>query len=143
MGCAPCVAMTPNPAVLVGLRAEDGLEAAASDLEGWVRRLGFEARFSTSAHEVRSWLDQADFAATFVHSDLGVTEGQAVWRTLRPATARRTVLLTEERRRELWFEALRAGMATVLTLPLVETTVRAALEAVVGRTGAPPRTSTR
>ena len=137
--------MTPNPAVLVGLRAADELEG---DLEGWVRGLGFETRLTTSAREVRSWLGQADeaapsYAATFVDSDLGLAEGEAVWRTLRPAVARRTVLLTRDRRRDLWFEALRAGMATVLTLPLHETTVRAALEAVVGRSGAGPRTSNR
>lgn len=132
--------MTPNPAVLVGLRAERELEA---DLEGWVRRLGFDPRFTTSAREVRTWLGREDFAASFVDSDLGAAEGEPVWRTLRPAAARRTVLLAHDRRRDLWFEALRAGMATVLTLPLYETTVQAALEAVVGRPGAGPRTTTR
>ena len=137
---APAVTMTPNPAVLVGLRATDDLEG---DLEGWVQRLGFETRVSTSAREVRAWLGQGDYAASFVDSDLGLAEGEAVWRTLRPPVARRTVLLTRDRRRDLWFEALRAGMATVLTLPLHETTVHAAIEAVVGRPGTGPRTSTR
>lgn len=137
---APVLAMNANPAVLVGLRAGEGLE---DDLESWVRDLGFETRITTSAREVRTWLGQADYAASFVDCDLGVAEGEAVWRTLRPAVARRTVLLTREARRDLWFEALRTGVATVLTLPLHETTVRAALQAVVGPGGAGPRTSTR
>ena len=132
--------MTTNPAVLVGLRAGEVLEG---DLESWVRGLGFDTHITTSVREVRSWLGQADYAASFVDCDLGVAEGEAVWRTLRPAAARRTVLLARDRRRDLWFEALRTGVATVLTLPLHETTVRAALEAVVGRPGAGPRTSTR
>lgn len=131
--------MTPNPAVLVGLRADTELEG---ELAGWVRGLGFDTRFTTDAHEVRSWLGQTDYAASFVDCDLGLAEGEAVWRTLRPAEARRTVLLTRDRRRDLWFEALRTGVATVLTLPLHETTVRAALQTVVGRPGAGPRTFT-
>ncbi len=132
-------AMTPHPAVLVGLRAETQLE---DELGGWMQRLGFETRFTTDAREVRSWLRQDDYAASFVDADLGRDEGEPVWRTLRPTVARRTVLLAQDRRRDLWFEALRTGVATVLTLPLHETTVRAALEAVVGRPGAGPRTFT-
>ena len=132
--------MTPNPAVLVvGLRTD----AESGDaLEGWVRGLGFETRFTTHPREARSWLGQEDYAASFVDSDLGLGEGEAVWRTLRPAVARRTVLLARDRRRDLWFEALRTGVATVLPLPLHESMVRAALKAVTGRIGTGPRTYT-
>jgi DNA-binding response OmpR family regulator len=132
--------MTPNPAVLVaGLRTD---AESGGALEGWVRSLGFETRFTTNAYEARSWLGQEDYAASFVDCDLGLGEGEAVWRTLRPAVARRTVLLARDRRRDLWFEALRSGVATVLPLPLHESMVLAAIEAVTGRSGAGPRTHT-
>ncbi|MDA1195499.1 MAG: hypothetical protein O2894_09990 [Planctomycetota bacterium] len=133
--------MTLHPAVLVGLRPEPGLAPVrelGADLDGWVRRLGFSTRISTDAREVRSWLGKEQFAVSFVDSDLGLDDGEPVWRTLRPQTARRTVLLVRERRRDLWFEALRTGVATVLTLPLHESVVRAAFRAVVGEPGAEP-----
>jgi DNA-binding NtrC family response regulator len=125
--------MTPNPAVLLGLRPDAGIE---DRLEGWVRRLGYQARCTTDAREIRSWLGREEFAASFVDSDLGSDEGVAVWRTLRPSAARRTVLLVRDRGRDLWFEALRSGVATVLPLPLQEVMVRAALVAVARRGGA-------
>ncbi len=119
--------MTPHPAVLLGLRADD--RELRDPLEGWVRRMGFRTRFTTDAREAASWLRQEDFAANLVDSDMGRAEGEAVWRTIRPAFARRTVLLARSRGRGLWFEALRSGVATVLPLPPLEATVRAALAA--------------
>lgn len=134
--------MTLHPAVLVGLRADAGPARAGSagpgwgeTLEGWMRRLGFHPRITTDAREARAWLVQEEFAVSFVDSDLGRDEGEAVWRTLRPMAARRTVLLARDRGRGLWFEALRSGVATVLPLPPEEAMVRAALEVVARRWG--------
>jgi DNA-binding NtrC family response regulator len=112
---------------MLGLRADD-CELRAP-LEGWVRRLGFRTQFTTDAREAVAWLSQEDFAASIVDSWLGRDEGQEVWRSIRPAFARRTVLLARDQHRGLWFEALRSGLATVLPLPPHEAMVRAAVAA--------------
>jgi DNA-binding NtrC family response regulator len=121
--------MTPHPAILLGLRADD--RELRDPLEGAVRRLGFQTRFTTDVREALAWLRREEFAASFVDSDMGLADGEAVWRTLRPAFARRTVLLARDRNRGLWFEALRSGVATVLPLPAREPMVRAALAAAM------------
>ena len=122
--------MTPNPAVLLGLRASDPEDRSLREqLEGWVRSCGYRTRFTTDAHEAISWLHQEDFAATFVDSDLGRAEGEALWRVIRSIAPRRVVLMARSSRRNLWFEALRTGVATVLPLPPHEAMVQAALRA--------------
>jgi DNA-binding NtrC family response regulator len=127
---AHAVCVTPNPAILLGLRAADSEDRSLRDqLEGWVRGCGYRTRFTADAHEAISWLDQEDFAATFVDSDLGRDEGQALWRMIRPVAARRVVLLARSGGRNLWFEALRTGVATVLPLPPREAMVQAAVRA--------------
>ncbi len=109
-----------------------------------MRRMGFSTRFTTDAREAASWLCQEDFAATFVDSDMGRAEGEALWRTIRPAYARRTVLLARGCGQGLWFEALRSGVATVLPLPPGEAMVRAALAAATHTwTGAGGRLGSR
>ena len=137
--------MTPNPAVLLGLRAS-GLEdrSLRVRMEGWVRRCGYRTRFTDDAHEAISWLGQEDFAATFVDSDMGRAEGEALWRRIRPIASGsygsgsggsgpygscRVVLMARESGRNLWFEALRSGVATVLPFPPREAMVQAALQA--------------
>ena len=125
--------MTPHPAVLLGLRPDEhDVHELREPMEGWMRRLGFQTRFTTDAREAVSWLHQESFAASFVDCDLGTAEGEAVWRSIRPDFARRTVLLARDRGRGLWYEALRSGVATVLPLPPREAMVRAALMAVTG-----------
>lgn len=126
--------MTPHPAVLLGLRARERRQSdLRAQLEGWVQRLGYETRFTADADEAISWMGDEAIAASFFEHDWARAEGQVVWRTLRPTTARRVVLMAPERRRDLWFEALRSGVATVLPLPPRESMVRAALLAVAGR----------
>ncbi len=121
--------MTPHPAIMLGLRADD--RELRDPLEGAVRRLGYQTRFTTDVREALAWLRREEFAASIVDSDMGLAEGEAVWRTLRPVFARRTVLLARDRRPGLWFEALRSGVATVLPLPARESMVRAALAAAM------------
>jgi hypothetical protein len=122
--------MTPHPTVLLGLRAGGREETDLRVLlEGFVRRLGFETRFTDVAGEARAWLLAEAFAASLVDSDMGRSGGEAVWRALPLGAARRTVLLARDGGRDLWFEALRSGVATVLPLPPQEASVRAALVA--------------
>jgi DNA-binding NtrC family response regulator len=122
--------MTPHPAVLLGLRASDSGDRVLRDrLEGWVRRCGFRTRFTADAHEAVSWLEQEAFAATIVDSDLGLAEGEAVWRVIRSPVEQRVVLMARDRRQALWFEALRKGVTTVLPMPPREAMVKAALAA--------------
>ncbi len=141
--------MTPHPAIMLGLRADD--RELRDPLEDWVRRLGFQTRFTTDVREAVAWLRREDFAASIVDSDLGRDEGEPVWRTLRPVFARRTVLLARGELaggpgRGLWFEALRSGVATVLPLPARESMVRAAVAAAThawrGRAATPGWRST-
>jgi DNA-binding NtrC family response regulator len=125
--------MTPNPAVLLSLRAQDRGERVLRDhLEDWVQRCGFPTRFTEDAEEAVSWMGEGPFVASFVDSELQRPGGAAVWRLVRPTAVRRVVLMARERGRDLWFEALRSGVATVLPLPPQEAMVRAALEAVAG-----------
>lgn len=103
-------------------------------MEGWVRRCGYRTRFTDDAHEAISWLGREDFAATFVDSDMGRAEGEALWRRIRPIApgpygSCRVVLMARESGRNLWFEALRSGVATVLPFPPHEAMVQAALRA--------------
>jgi DNA-binding NtrC family response regulator len=123
--------MTPHPAVLLGLRPRE--RELRAQLEGWVQRLGYQTRFTADADEAIAWMGDEAIRASFLDCDMERAEGQAIWRTLRPTAARRVVLMAPERRRDLWFEALRSGMATVLPLPPREPMVRAALLAVAGR----------
>jgi DNA-binding NtrC family response regulator len=127
--------MMTNPAVLLGLRASGSEDRSLRvRMEGWVRRCGYRTRFTDDAHEAISWLGQEDFAATFVDSDMGRAEGEALWRRIRPAASgpqgsRRVVLMAREQGRNLWFEALRNGVVTVLPFPPREAMVQAALRA--------------
>lgn len=120
--------MTPHPSVLLGLRDSD----LGDRLGGWVRDRGFRTCFTDDAREAIDRLRNESFTASFLDSEMGCPEGQAVWRLLQPVLARRVVLMARDRRRELLFEALGFGVATVLPLPPVEAMVSAALSAVSG-----------
>ena len=128
--------MTPHPAVLLGLRVSGSEDRSLrAQMEGWVRRCGYRPRFTDDAHEAISWLDQEDFAATVVDSDMGRAEGEALWRRIPPVTrgpqrgSCRVVLMARDQGRNLWFEALRSGVVTVLPYPPAEAMVQAALRA--------------
>ena len=130
--------MEAHPSVLVGLRPQLGAEAGLREsMDDWVRACGFEPRFTTRAQEAESWLrdEQEAFAASFLDAEMGVGEGRVTWRVVRPLIGRRLVLVVRERRRDLWFEALRAGVGTVLSCPPEEAMVRAALRAVAVEPG--------
>ena len=136
--------MTPHPAVLLGLRATGSEDRSLrAQMEGWVERCGYRTRFTDDAHEAMAWLDQEDFAATVVDSDMGRAEGEVLWRRIRrsaqgPQGSRRVVLMAREQGRRLWFEALRSGVVTVLPFPPQEAMVQAALR-VATRDWSPTR----
>lgn len=128
---APC-------SVLVGLRPGVGIDAGVQDaMDEWVRACGYEPRFTAEAEEAESWLreERDGFAASFLDADMARPQGEVTWRVVRPWVGRRLVLVMREQRRDLWFEALRAGVGTVLSWPPNDATVRAALRAVVMNTG--------
>ncbi len=120
--------MTPSPSVLLSLRDR----ALREEIDGWMRGYGYETCLTADAEETITWLRQERFSASFLDSGMERADGGAVWRLVRPGTARRVVLMARERNQDLWFEALRHGVATVLPLPPVEEMVRAALSAVSG-----------
>jgi DNA-binding NtrC family response regulator len=125
--------MTPHPSVLLGLRDRH----LRDRLDGWMSDWGFRTRFTDDADEVIDWLGQEFHAVSFIDSEMERPAGEAVWRTVRPAAARRVVLMARDRRRDLMFEALRFGVATVLPLPPEEAMVRAALVVASGFTTGP------
>lgn len=130
--------MEAHPSVLVGLRPELGDDHDLRDsLGNWVRACGYQPRFTARAQEAESWLrdEKEAFAASFLDAEMGQVEGRVTWRVVRPWVGRRLVLVVRERRRDLWFEALRAGVGTILSCPPEEATVRAALRAVAVEPG--------
>jgi CheY-like chemotaxis protein len=119
--------MMPSPSVLVGLPAGEGRDR----LVGWIRGEGHETVVADDGPDTVRWLRRHVFAAFFLDSEMDAVRGVPVWRTVRPIVGRRMVLMAREWRSDLWFEALRAGVGTVLPLPAQEPTVRAALDAVL------------
>ena len=132
--------MMPVPSVLISLSEGLGDEVAAvrDRLEDVVRGRGDAPRFTTDARETVAWVRDERFAVSFVDSEMEVHAGGQIWRVLRPLVGRRMVLMTRERRRDVWFEALQHGVAAVLPLPPRTRAVTAALEAAIG-----PRRETR
>ena len=131
--CHARLRMTPHPSVLVGFRDSSARSLEFRDrLGGWVRGCGYEPRFTEDAEEALEWLRRDAFAVSFLDSEFERARGEPVWRGVQPGVARRVVLMARESRRELMFEALRLGVATVLPLPPVEAMVRAALAVASG-----------
>lgn len=124
-GC-PTASVLPSQPVVIGTRVSD----LGALLAGWVRELGFEVRLTADGVDAVSVVTRAPVTAFFLDSQLGGVGGEPVWRSLRPALGRRLVLMAWDRNNELWFEALRSGVGTVLPLPPARTMVRAALAAV-------------
>lgn len=126
-------AVTPTQPVLISLRprvAEVG--SVRSRLEDWVHDYGFETRFTTDAQEALAWAREEPFAANLLDAGLEMVRGEPVWRALQPVVGRRMVLMTRPGRTDLWFEALRYGVAAVLPWPPEASSVRAALRAATG-----------
>lgn len=105
--------------------------AVGSEIADWVRALGYEVELSSDGgFAVEALLHRGAFAASFLDIQLGAAEGQTAWRVVRPVVGRRLVLMARERTNELWFEALRCGVGSVLPLPPARPMVEAALTAV-------------
>ncbi len=121
--------MAPTLPVLVGTQALD-LGAA---LAGWIRRSGFEVEVSADGACAVRALQRSPFAASFLDAGFELRAGEPVWRVVRPILGRRLILMARQRHNELWFEALQAGVGSVLPLPAAEPMVRAALAAVSAR----------
>jgi CheY-like chemotaxis protein len=121
--------MEPLPPVLISLLASD----VRDRIQGWVESLGFETAVTADGVETVAWVSRLPFTATLLHSGIAGAEGGEVWRVVRPIAGRRLVLMVEEARRDLWFEALSDGVGAVLPLPPEEAMVRAALAAATGR----------
>jgi CheY-like chemotaxis protein len=118
--------MTSQPEVLIGLRPSVQRER----LVGWVRGQGYETDVANDGREIVARASARRFAASFLDASLETPEGGTVWRVVLRIVGRRLVLMAHERTNDLWFEALRAGVGTVLLLPPEEATVHAALRAV-------------
>jgi CheY-like chemotaxis protein len=118
--------MLPAPAVLVGTEVQDLGQRIAC----WVRALGYQVWVTRDGVEAVHQLTHGPFAASFLDDQFGGARGETIWRVVRPILGRRLILMARERSNELWFEALRSGVGTVLPLPPEEPMVRAALSAV-------------
>jgi len=125
--------MMPRPSVLIGLGGHDTRDRDwRSRVAGWVRRWGYEAAVTDDGPQALAWTRERAFAASLVECGLVAETGESVWRTVRPIVGRRLVLMAREPGKEIWFEALRAGVGAVLLLPPEEVVVRAALLAATG-----------
>jgi len=105
------------------------LEVGAEIAE-WVRGWGYEVDLVSDGARAVAALHRGRFAASFLDHQLGAAQGQTIWRVVRPIVGRRLILMARERSNELWFEALRSGVGTVLPLPPARLLVQAALAAV-------------
>lgn len=120
--------------VLVGSPVLD----VGATIAGWVRRWGYEAQVLRDGGDAVQALRFGRYAASFLDVRLldtsaQVAEREPVWRVVRPVVGRRLILMARECSNELWFEALKAGVGTVLPLPPGERMVQAALAAVSDR----------
>lgn len=105
------------------------LEVGA-EIAGWVRAWGYEVEVTCDGMRAVAALHRGRYAASFLDHQLEAAQGQTIWRVVRPVVGRRLILMAHERSNELWFEALRAGVGTVLPLPPAQHMVQAALAAV-------------
>jgi DNA-binding response OmpR family regulator len=107
-------------------------------MESWVRGLGYATRVTDEGRETVAWATGKPRAVSFLDRDLERVDGEEVWRVVRRVVGRegvghRLVLMAERRTKELWFEALAAGIGSLLPLPTEREVVVAALRAACGR----------
>lgn len=122
--------MLPAPQVLVGTQVVDlGVRIAS-----WVEGLGYEVQVRSDGVAVVEALRRGSFAASFLDDQLGGAGGESIWRMVRQVLGRRLILMARDVRNELWFEALRSGVGSVLPLPPAPSMVRAAIRAVRSET---------
>ena len=103
--------MTLHPSVLIGLSVSDGV---GESVAGWVRQLGYEPTVTLGGGETLAWVQEHACAASLLDAGLVAETGERVWRRVRPIVGRRLILMVREPRRDLWFEALGAGIGAVL-----------------------------
>ena len=118
--------MFPVRSVFIGTPSRD----VGYEIAGWVRAMGYEVEVSVDGAGAVRALHRGNFAASFLDHQLGAAEGPSIWRVVRPIVGRRLILMAQERSNELWFEALRSGVGSVLPLPPARPMVVAALAAV-------------
>lgn len=131
--------VVPAEHVLIGLASRP--RELGSVLADSVRDLGYEPRLSQDGEETLRWARGGSFAASLLDVGLAGTGGQEIWRDVHRIVGRRLVLMTEEPRGGLWFEALGQGVAAVLSLPAQVQAVHAAIHVAVH--GAPSDSPTR
>jgi DNA-binding NtrC family response regulator len=106
-------------------------------MAGWLRGEGYLPRVTEAAIETVEWVRSEPDAVSFVDSGLGRLDGEEAWRVVRRVLGPRPrlVLMAQHRSKELWFEALEAGVGSVLPLPTERPVVLEALRrlAPVGR----------
>ena len=97
-------------------------------MESWVRGLGYVTCVTGEGREAVAWAAGRPRSISFVDRDLERVDGEEVWRVVRRVVGHRLVLMAERRTKELWFEALAAGIGSLLPLPTEREVVVAALD---------------
>ena len=120
--------MAPARFVLIGLRPT----GFRDEMAGWVRDHGYEPRVTEACREAVDWARNAPDSVSFMDSELGRLDGEEVWRVVRRFLGSRLVLMAGHRTKELWFEALNAGVGSVLPLPTERHVVLEALRQAAG-----------
>jgi DNA-binding NtrC family response regulator len=102
-------------------------------MQGWLSDAGYATRVTDVAREAVEWA-RGDTTVAFVATDLGALDGEQVWRVVRrTGVGHRLVLMAERRTKDLWFEALAAGVGSLLPLPTERDVVLAALRSTTSR----------
>jgi DNA-binding response OmpR family regulator len=98
-------------------------------MQGWLSDAGYATRVTEVARVAVEWA-RAEADVAFVETDLGSLDGEQAWRVVRRTCGgHRLVLMAERRTKDLWFEALAAGVGSLLPLPTEREVVLAALRA--------------
>ena len=121
--------MTSKGVALVGLRAGP----FRGEMERWLSDAGYTTRVTDVARVAVEWA-RGGANVWFVETDLGPVDGEQVWRVVRRTCGgQRLVLMAPNRTKELWFEALEAGVGSLLPLPTGRESVLAALRSAGSR----------
>jgi DNA-binding NtrC family response regulator len=122
--------MTSTGVALIGLRPS----GFRSEMEGWLTDAGYATRVTDVAQVAVEWAQGVSTAVWFVETDLGPVGGEQVWRVVRRTCGgHRLVLMAARRTKDLWFEALEAGVGSLLPLPTGRDAVLAALRSAGSR----------
>jgi hypothetical protein len=103
-------------------------------MERWLAEAGWAPRATDVARVFVEWARDVA-SVSFVATDLGALDGEQAWRVVRRTCGgRRLVLMAENRTKDLWFEALAAGVGSLLPLPAERDVVMTALRSAAPRT---------